>query len=240
MTRFSSASLPNNHVHPITLRMTRLGEALAEELTRLNKPVVSSYEMFRSLWHLHVAGEVKYLRNERPSKELFHRTRSLLYKEGVIRKDNDYPRLWRVMAISDASADEIVCAADPDCYLSHLSAMQRYGLSNRRPEALFITMPPADRIKARLKKQLRADYGDAIGNPEWYIERPFGLRHPRRVRGRVIDPITTRFYGEWRQVRGEWARIGTIGQTFLNMLEEPDRCGGMLHILSVWEEHAKT
>ena len=119
--------------------MTRLGEALEKRLRNQPRPLVTSYELFRRLWEIYEEGSVKYLRGNTPSQNVFHRTRDLLRTEGVIQKDHDYPRVWRVTAHSDIPADEVVCLVDRYCYISHLSAMQRYGLSERRPEGGFVT-----------------------------------------------------------------------------------------------------
>ena len=221
--------------------MTYLGEALVERLVQTNRPIISNYEIFSQLWQLYTEGDVKYLRSNQPSKDVYLRTRGLLKKEGILRKDKDYSSYWRVLPVSDVPADEAICVADPFCYISHLSAMQRYGLTNRRPEALCFTQPDAKTVRTLLKQQREERFGEILASePQTFIERLHAVHHPARVRDRLLAPLASKHSGHYRQVRGSFARIGTIGQTFLDMLECPDRCGGMRHVLSIWEEHAHT
>ena len=221
-------------------RMTRLGETLAGMLNAQPNPLLTNYELYRELWKIYETGDVSYLRGDVPSKEVFRRTRTLLRKEGIIRQDSDYAALWRVMSKPDASPEDIVGSIDPDCYISHMSAMQRYGLTNRRPEALFLTQPTPQIRRQRLNEIMTDDYGQALLDHGDEIEHPKALTHPVRVRGRAIVFHATKFYGEHVDIKGSFSRIATIGQTFLDMLEMPDHCGGIAHVLDAWSEHART
>lgn len=221
-------------------RMTYLGEALAELLVESKRPLVSNYEIFSHLWQLYAQGDVKYLRSEHPSQNSYQRTKSLLTSEGILRKDADYRGLWRVLPLSDVPADEAVCLADPFCYISHLSAMQRYGLTDRRPEALFITQPDHATMRALLNKHRQEKFEQALAVQGRFIERITAPKHPAKVRERPLSILASRHLGHYREVRGGFARIASIGQTFLDMVEFPERCGGMRHVLDVWDEHAET
>lgn len=223
-----------------TKKTTHLSSALANNLFKLDKPIISSYELFLEIWKIYKQGDTKYLRGEYPSFDVFYRTRGLLVSTGVLSVDNDYPRLDRVTKVSDLPADEIICLADPYCYISHLSAIQRYGLTDRRPRDLHITQLTHKAIKDDQKKRIDNDLADFPSGAEIEFPKLLATHHPKKVRKRTLNVTTTKNFGEWIKLRGSQARVSTIGQTFLDTLDHPELCGGMNHVLDIWKEHAKT
>ncbi len=220
-------------------KLTRAGAYLAGLLEAADKPVLTQFEFFRVIWRMYQlsAEEKLYLRHDTPSQDDYSRLRLNLKKTGMIGADRDYgARVIRVLTISDRSAEEIVCLVDPTCYVSHLSAMQRWGLTDRRPDALLLTRPDRKAAQALLQKYM----DEALYDDE---ENPFPLRvitHPKRVRRRTLSIYDSKSYGAHIQNRGSDIRVSTIGQTFLDTLQKPDLCGGMAHVLDVWREHAAT
>lgn len=225
----------------ITVRTTRLALALADRLNSLGPPVITDYALFLELRSLYQSGRKLYVRSRWPTKAEHQRTRMMLYKEQIIGPDNDYPGVYRILSKQDLPADDIVCLVDPYCYISHLSALQRYGLTDRRPEALHLTAPSSGIIRSLIKEKMRADYGDMLPtlDPQ-EVKKPTASHHPPQVRRRAVQVLHTIHPGVWVQVRGSFARIGTIGQAFLDTVEEPGRCGGMVHVMEIWRAHAAT
>lgn len=214
-------------------RLTNLGEATAGKLRNAARPVVTDREIVSAMSEVYDEGKVRYLRGEAPSLAAFHRTRTLLRAEKIISKDEDYPRLWRVNTVQDAPADEISCLVDPTVYISHLSAMQRLGLTNRRPTDLYLTRGD-DSVWSEIKN-------DALANDA--IIQSFGLplyriRHPETVRGRRLHIHTSKYFGESIAIRKSFARVSSPGQTFADMLSTPELCGGMPHVLDIFDERA--
>jgi len=220
-------------------KLTRAGECLSGLLESAGKPVLTQFEFFRVIWRLYQesADEKLYLRHDKPTKDDYSRLRLNLKKTGVIGADRDYgARIIRVLTVSDLPAENIACLVDPTCYVSHLSAMQRWGLTDRSPEALMLTRP--DRKTAQIQLQ---DYmNDVLHDGE---DNPFPLKivtHPARVRRRRVHVYETKNAGAYLKNRSDDVRVSTIGQTFLDTLQKPNLCGGMSHVLEVWEEHAET
>lgn len=220
-------------------RLTRAGHHLAELLEENGKPVLTQFDFFqivRKMYRDH-GDEKLYLRSNSPTKDNYTRILSDLKKTAVVAPDRDYgKRVIRVLTISDLPAEDIVCLIDPTCHVSHLSAMQRWGLTDRRPDALALTRPDRRTATEKIRGYMR----EALGEDE---TTPFPLRimgHPDRVRRRAIQVHESKTPSKYLRNRGSEFRLSTIGQTFLDMLQRPGLCGGMSHVLDVWEEHAET
>ena len=222
-------------------KLTFAAKYLAELLEENTKPVVDPLEFFRITRRMYREGAGKRL-FLRPHTSSYHaRLQFNLKKARVIRPDQDYERRGlRVLAIPDLPAENITCLMDPTCYVSHLSAMQRWGLTNRNPDALMLTRPDNKTASVRLRARTEAlAEGDSIPSKlKAILHRR--TRHPPRVRNRAVRVHESTLAGASLEIRGDSVRLSTIGQTFLDMLQEPNLCGGMSHILDVWEEHAQT
>jgi predicted transcriptional regulator of viral defense system len=219
-------------------RLTRAGVYLTGLLDDLNRPVIAPFELFELIRRMFSEQEGKklYLREVEPTAEVYARLRTNLKKSGIIAPDRDYgARMFRIVGAADLPADEIVCLSDPTSYISHLSALQRWGLTERTSNSLIITRP--DRVASSVI--LKGIVENRLGSSARPLIPLRRITHPEMVRRRSITVYETKFSGNWVQVRGAYARLSTIGQTFLDTLQKPDYCGGMSHVLDIWQEHAE-
>ena len=218
--------------------LTRAARRLAELLDENGKPILTQFDFFRMIRRMYreSSGKRLYLRQGTPGRDDYARLKSILRRAGVVRSDRDYKaRGIRVLTISDLPAEDIICLVDPTCYLSHLSAMQRWGLTDRSPKALMLTRPDRKTATARLLAYRKETLGEDEANP--FLSKT--VRHPARVRRRDVHVYESKAAGAFLKNRGSEVRLSTIGQTFLDMLQRPDLCGGMSHVLDAWEEHAE-
>ena len=226
--------------HAYGRRLTRASAALVERLASTERPIVTPHELFLEIRQLYAFGTKLYLRSKLPNLNDYNRIRRNLSRGNIISPDHDYHhRAYRILSNGDLPADDICCLVDPFCYISHLSAMQRYGLTNRRPRALHLCRPDRRTSKELARERMLSAYeGELPNSSDEYISLAI-VSHPSNVRGRQISVIDTKYYGNSVQIRGSHARIATIGQTFLETLQNPSLCGGMPHVLNVWKENAK-
>jgi predicted transcriptional regulator of viral defense system len=132
-----------------------------------------------------------------------------------------------------------MCSLDPFAYVSHLSALEYHGLTDRFPQIVSMTRPPAAEWRKQAKERMLKDLGEKY---PLYIEA--GL--PKLVRPDVLKIGQTSIQihersqmGAYRLVVGSSLRVATIGRTFLDMLREPALCGGWQHVIDIYRQEAR-
>ena len=231
--------MPDSSPPPRSPKLTRAAAYLAELLQTNGRPVLTQFDFFQIIWRMYQesSGKKLYLRHDVPDRRDCDRLKAALRTAGLIGSDPDYgTRVIRVLSISDLSAEDIVCLIDPTCHVSHISAMQRWGLTDRSPKDLILTRPGRKLATATIQAYM-VDSGVVTEASPFPLKL---VKHPALVRRRPIQVHESKAPGEFLRIRGNEARVSTIGQTFLDMLQKPDLCGGMSHVLDVWEEHAET
>ena len=228
--------------------------ALRRLLLKTGVPVISEYELFR-LWRTildleTLDGETIAIRSSSMTQSAWRRQVHSLVNNRHLRPDPDFygqlEDLWnvsspqhykvfRVSDIPDCPAEDVICLIDPFAYVSHLSAMQRYGLTNRSPAEVNITTPAAAEWRELRTQKLAADWPS--GKPEGPPLELLVL--PDLIRGRSITRHRTNQPAKTQPIRGMHARIATIGETFVHMLDRPELCGGMRHVIEVWVKEAR-
>ena len=223
-----------------------LSKAVSLSLGEVQEPVVTHYRLGLIVHQLYLEkmfqGErLSYLTKGHATATEFNEVVRQLNDAGILRSHPNFPgKVYRLLGQKDSDINEVACTIDPFCYVSHLSAMAHHGITNRMPVKLFISGPDPIQWKVEALKQMERDLGDSM---QTYVEG--GMPQLTRPKLQRIDRVEIHRYsslhwGAFINVRGKSLRVSTIGRTFLDMLRSPNLCGGMNHVIEVWEEQAQT
>lgn len=140
---------------------------------------------------------------------------------------------------SSATSAEIACCLDPFAFLSHLSAMEYHGLTDRFPQLLYLIRPTAAEWRKQAESRMERDLANDLAS-----YRLSGFPRLTRPKFAKLGSTTIHFQersqlGAFRNVSGSPLRVATIGRTFLDMLREPKLCGGIQHVLDIYRREAK-
>lgn len=207
------------------------------------EPVVTLYKLGVIVHGLYALKEYKGGRIERLSKEFatlaeFNRQLAALLDAGVLRLlQGCSARVYSLLGRQTDDPDEIVCSIDPFCYVSHLSAMVHHGITDRIPSSIFVSSPDQRAwtgfAKTRMQKDLGQDYDNYIQTNMPQLTR----LKLEKIGRREVHRFSSSHLGAYNNVRGKALRVSSLGRTFLDMLRSPDLCGGMRHVVEVFEKH---
>ena len=234
--------------------LSSVSEAAAITLLDRGQPVVTGYDLFLLVWDIYTFPE-KYpvkirKRISAPGYDQFNRVIHELARERRIRADIDFDRtntlstksqVFRVSEISDLPAEDIVCFVDPFCYISFMSALQRYGLTVRQTKSLTMASPASSTWAKLRDAKLLGDYGFIPSSTNLdYYRRLEHIELPDKIRGRKIETHRIKYEYETQRAEDSSYRIIKLGDLFIQTLVFPDLCGGINHVLEVWEENCDT
>ncbi len=220
-------------------------KALSLSIGESEEPVITSYRLGVLVHRLYVTKRYKDHTLSRLAKDFvssteFQKVLGKLLSNGVLSSHPDFHgRVFGILGRKTENVSEVACTVDPFCYLSHLSAMRHHGLTNRLPHKLFISSPNHSQWRTEAYNQMRKDLEEEM---DVYLDGnmpPLTRPVMRKIDRVEIHRFSSVHWGAFRNVRGKQLRVATIGRTFLDMLRSPKLCGGMNHVLDVWESEAK-
>ncbi len=220
---------------------------LSQAITRLliddNMPLITEYSLYQRARTILAQGSYAGEAIIRlPSYWHHAQLRSMirtLEKKRILASDDDFKAgVWRVVQASNApTAEEAIVMVDPFAYISHLSAMQRYGLTDRAPEALHMTTPARALWTHLRDARMQADYGEEFDRANLPSLIRIGVKPQVRRRSVVIHE--SKHPADPAPIAGTITKIAPIGRVFVDMLDQPALCGGIQHVLDCFERYSE-
>jgi len=211
-----------------------LAKTIAERLANWERPVVTDYEL--SILLIDACRGVQTAID----LQLYEAVREQLHSFQLIKPSKDFKAdsVFHLFGRANPSAMEVACATDPFAYVTHLSAMEFHGITDRFSKILYLTTPVAkewnEQALERMSKEVR------IGLEAFQVAKLPILRFHRfeRVEGVRVEWLRRSNRGAFKTIASPSIRVAMIGRTFLDMVREPDHCGGMQHVIDTYREYA--
>ena len=218
--------------------MSLFSKDLTLELGKLDQAIISDYQLWVIFFNLKLKAssfiEDTFMEDYKNAVDPLFNS-GVLSRSKALRKNNVYDILGKKLD----SPGEAICSVDPFAYISHMSAMEYYGLTDRVPRITFYSTPPAKEWKIYSTKKMD---GDCKGRSIDYLDTgapPLVKLEFKKVMGVTVNQHSSIHLGSFKKIQGKSLRVATIGKTFIDMLKEPTLCGGMSHVVNVFSEHAK-
>lgn len=219
-----------------------LNQAVSRALADHARPVLTGYRLGLLVYRLVLAGEMdgQRLNVRAPDRRRYAQALRFLHEFGLVASVSGVTRdaAFTLAGRGAASPAEIACTVDPFAYVSHLSAMELHGFTDRVSQTLFLATPEPKAWKGFAAEMMRKDLGEQLAA---YGEAGFPLLQRTRIdrlQGRPVRITHRSHLGAFRKTADSEVRVATIGRTFLDMLREPQLCGGIHHVLAVYQQHA--
>ncbi len=223
-------------IKPISLR-----EAL--RLTLLNhhsKPVISLYEFNSYLYRLYQEkmyedSRISKIKSPEPDSRARNEALAGVIEQGIL--SAVIPGyIWQLSNHNAATAQQIACDLTPYSHLAYFSAMEWHGITDRIPHVLHLSLAALPAARRLQQVQLETLFPD-IHDIQPLLAR--GATSSQKIDGKELILHTKKNYQPKSELHTSGGvRVSTLGETFLDMLREPDWCGGYAHVQDVFQEYA--
>lgn len=215
----------------------KIATTIAAQLAKQTGPAITQYELACLVYQC--------IPNKKSTtattKKQFNEILALLQQFHLIRPIEPFTetRGYQLFGHERGTVIELACRLDPFAYVSHLSAMEHYGLTDRFSQLVYLTRPKASEWAALAKAKMERDL-------EKQTENYLKLGYPKLIRptfqklaGITVNLLERSNQGAFRTTAHSSLRVATIGRVFLDMLREPSLCGGLQHVVDIYTNHAK-
>ena len=138
---------------------------------------------------------------------------------------------------------DILCSIYPNTYISYLSAMRYYSITDILPKTLQLIS--LDRVS--WNKYIEKDYREFIKGFDYredisYLYKKHSVPYPQDKDGSLLT-IDCKVYVTSKPKRSiqtdSGTRVISIGGLFIDMIENPDLCGGINHVIDIYLEYGQ-
>lgn len=174
-----------------------------------------------------------------PTKAFYETVADGLTSFGLLFPSKDFKpgTVFHMFGRSKPKAMEVACAVDPFAYVSHLSAMEYHGLTDRFSKILCLTTPPDGEWRELAKSKMEKDLREQVEAHRKAKLPTLRRLSAERIEGLRVELIRRSSRGAFKAIKAPAIRVAMIGTTFLDMLREPGSCGGMQHVVDVYRQH---
>ncbi len=234
-------------VHNHMNKTLPLIDAVSIKLAQHKAPLIRSFDIsiiIHQLYETKKVGDIPLrIKLKTAGEGKSHEVIAGLIRRGLIKHPVNFPhRGVYEFPNKTNSAEEIICFMDPLCYLSHLSAMEIHGLTNRMAKTIFVTTPTSNIWRSTIDGMRSSYICNTLTSTEHNIPESFPFAwHTLKgsIKRKPLHYLKSKTWAKNNIVQLDDVRVSNIGRTFLDMIRNPDLCGGIHHVLDAYEEHGK-
>ena len=145
---------------------------------------------------------------------------------------NRIPEHFLISKKNIDSREQIICSIFPYGYISHISAMRWYGITDRLPKEVYYTALSKEQWKKRSLIEITTRMGNNIKANEFIPTYP---RNEIYFGRRLI--VTSKEINSLPLENSLGVRVQNVGELFNSMFSKTDYCGGQQHVIDVFKEH---